>query len=125
MADPWHFEIQIQAGCTVDVPHHARLADDLTAGPMDAAASVRLELEGSELDVVGVIDEEAHQAGHLIDIAVIDGGVEEKAQAKAPGALDVVEAETVERLLALVALALLGQVNVEGDVQKPNGRERP
>ena len=90
---------------------------------MHAASGVRLELKGCELDIIGVLDEEPHQILHLADIAVIDGGVEEDAQAEAFSALDIVEAKLVECLLALETLALLGQVNMKGNVQEADGRE--
>jgi hypothetical protein len=96
-----------------------RLERDAVAPVLDdAAARVGLDLERREDHDVGVRGEELDEARDLVEVSVVDRGVEDDVEPEPPHPLDVLLAHGVEVFLGRVALALLREVDVDRDVRE-------
>ena len=88
-----------------------------------AAARRRLELEGGHPDDVGVLEEEAREHRDLVEVAGVDGRVEDDRDRQAARPLDVLAPHGVQRFFARVFLEALRRVDVERDVEEAGAGE--
>src|SRR6266446_89202 len=120
------------AGC-VETDRRARARCDMLAdgvrgdqrGPAaeQAAPSIGLEPERGESDDVGMSHEKTDYLRDLVEIPLMHRGVEQYRQPETSSALDVLPADLVEIALRIVALALLGRVDVESHVDQTGGAQ--
>ena len=114
-----------RAAGLLDAPAHVREGDGARLFREDAAPGRGLDLERDEAHDVGVSREEPQEGRNLGEVAVEHGRVEDDVEAEAAHPLDVLLPDRVQALFRGVALALLREVDVDGDVREPGFHQLP